>query len=177
MHAALLALVFLLGCATSSGHGSALPSPSPLANHTTTAEPTRGSEDDEIRLAVFRYLMGHNGSGEQTDVPFVCLEVYQGDKAHDPSLFIMKAMGGGQPSVVPGSSCESSTAGVFLKGRRAKGRGLVFRTEEMKIDGDKATVSGGYFAAGLSASGNVYTVERQRDGSWRVTSDKMVWIS
>jgi hypothetical protein len=63
-----------------------------------------------------------------------------------------------------------------LKGDHAKRRGLVFRTEEVQIDGAQATASGGYFEAGLSASGNIYTVERQRDGSWLMTSDKMQWI-
>jgi hypothetical protein len=38
-------------------------------------------------------------------------------------------------------------------------------------------VTGGYFEAGLSASGNTYTLGRQRDGSWLVTSDQMQWIS
>jgi hypothetical protein len=45
------------------------------------------------------------------------------------------------------------------------------------IDGDKATVTGGYHAAGLSASGNIDTVERQPDGRWKVTGDQMQWIS
>jgi len=31
--------------------------------------------------------------------------------------------------------------------------------------------------ADLSASGNVYTLERQRDGSWLVTVDRQVWVS
>ena len=53
----------------------------------------------------------------------------------------------------------------------------MFRTERVEIEGDKATVTGGYYEAGLSASGNVYSVERQRDGSWRVTEDQMPWIS
>jgi hypothetical protein len=89
----------------------------------------------------------------------------------------MAAMRGTTPRVVPGTACEQSGDGVFLKGHQARGRGLVFRTAKVTIDGDRATVEGGYFEAGLSASGNVYTVERQRDGGWRVTKDQMTWIS
>jgi hypothetical protein len=37
-------------------------------------------------------------------------------------------------------------------------------------------VSGGYYEAGLSASGSIYRVERHGDG-WRVTADEMEWIS
>ena len=43
-------------------------------------------------------------------------------------------------------------------------------------DKDHATVNGGYFEAGLSASGNVYTVERLK-GVWTVVKDEMTWIS
>ena len=141
------------------------------------APPAASSEEDAVRVAVFRYLLGHNASSGQTHVPFVCLEVDRADAAHDPSSFVMAAMRGAVPRVVPGAACEQSSDGVFLKGDHARGRGLVFRTGAVTIDGDRATVDGGYFEGGLSASGNVYTVERQRDGSWRVTKDQMRWIS
>ena len=142
-------------------------------------QPARGSDEDEVRLAVYRYLVDHNASGAQDGAPFVCLEINQNDQVRDPSPFIITAMRKrkGRPWVVPVSACEHSSKGVFLKNDHAKGRGLVFRTEDVKIDGDKATVTGGYFAAGLSASGNIYTLERQRDGSWLVTADQMEWIS
>jgi hypothetical protein len=178
MHTVLLAAVFVCGCSASSAQRPAPSSTSPLENRAAAApQPAGGNDEDAIRLAVFRYLVDHNASGGQTGVPFVCLEINQHDQARDPSPFIMTAMSKSRPRAVPGSACESSASGVFLKGDHAKGRGLVFRTEEVKIDGDKATVTGGYFEAGLSASGNIYTVERQRDGSWLVTSDQMQWIS
>jgi hypothetical protein len=176
MHTVLLAALCLAGCAASSA-----PPAAPLSGRAPVdpraAQPQAASVDDAVRLAVFRYQMGHNASGAQAGAPFVCLEVHQGEEARDPSPFIMTALSGGGTQVVPGSACEHSSQGVFLKGNAAKGRGLVFRTEKVKIDGDKATVSGGYFEAGLSASGNVYTVERQSDGSWLVTKDEMQWIS
>ena len=178
MHIILLAAVFVCACSASSSQRLAPSSTSPLENHAAASpRPAGGNDEDAVRLAVFRYLVGHNASGGQTGVPFVCLEVYQHDQAHDPSPFIMAAMRGSRPRAVPGSACESSTSGVFLKGDHAKGRGLVFRTQEVQIDGDKATVTGGYYEGNLSASGNTYTVERQPDGRWKVTGDQMQWIS
>jgi hypothetical protein len=178
MHNVLLAAVFVCGCSASSAQRPAPSSTTPLENHAAPApQPAGGNEEDAIRLAVFRYLVSHNASAAQTGAPFVCLEIDQRDQARDPSPFIMTAMRGSRPRAVPGSACESSASGVFLKGDHAKGRGLVLRTEEVRIEGDKATVTGGYFEAGLSASGNTYTLERQRDGSWLVTSDQMQWIS
>jgi hypothetical protein len=172
MHTRLLtAVLAVLVCGCSAP-------PSRLENRAAAApQPARGSDEDEVRLAVYRYLVDHNASGMQTGAPFVCLEIYQNDQARDPSPFIITAMSKGRPRAVPVSACESSSGGVFLKGDRAKGRGLVFRTSDVKIDGDKATVTGGYFEGGLSASGNIYTLERQRDGGWLVTSDEMQWIS
>jgi hypothetical protein len=74
-----------------------------------------------------------------------------------------------------GSACTQSGNGVFEK--TTNGRGLVFRIDSVKlVDKDHATVNGGYFEAGLSASGNVYTLERQK-GAWVVTKDEMTWIS
>ena len=178
MHSFLLAAVIVCGCSASGSQRGAPSSTPALENRAAAApQPAGGTEEDAIRLAVYRYLVGHNASAGQTGVPFVCLEINQHDQARDPSPYIMKAMGGSRPRAVPGSACESSGSGVFLKGDHAKGRGLVLRTEDVKIDGDKATVTGGYFEAGLSASGNTYTLERQRDGSWLVTSDQMQWIS
>jgi len=172
----LLAALCLAGCAAS---GAPHPAP-PLQNVAPPAAaqtPARGSDADEVRLAVFRYLVGHNASAAQAGVSFVCLEIRQGRQARDPSPFIMAAMSGLAMRAVPGSACESSADGVFLKSDSAKARGLVFRTEQVEIDGNKATVTGGYFEAGLSASGNIYTLARQHDGSWLVTDDKMQWIS
>jgi hypothetical protein len=160
---AVLTAVVACGCSGSSAQRPAPSSPSPLENRAAAApQPARGSDEDEVRLAVYRYLVDHNASGAQTGAPFVCLEINENDQARDPSPFIITAMSKRRPRAVPVSACESSTEGVFLKGDRAKGRGLVFRTEDVKIDGDKATVTGGYFEAGLSASGNIYTLERHQ---------------
>jgi hypothetical protein len=173
-----LAAAFVHGCSAPNAQRQAPPPRSPLANRAAaTPQPARASDEEEIRLAVYRYLVGHNASGAQARAPFVCLEINQDDQSRDPSPFILTAMSESRPRAVPVSACESGQDGVFLKSDHAAGRGLVLRTEKVKIDGGKATVTGGYFEAGLSASGDVYTLERQRDGSWVVTSDEMQWIS
>jgi hypothetical protein len=172
MRTVLLATLSVLGCAASSVQ----PAP-PLTNRAVAARPPAGSSDDEIRLAVFRYLLDHNASAAQRNVAFVCLTVYDGDQRRDPSPFIMTAMSSGAPRAVLGSACENTPHGVFLKDDHAQGRGLSFHIEQVEIDGDKATVTGGYYEGNLSASGNVYTVERQPDGRWKVTGNQMQWIS
>lgn len=182
MPVAFLSTLVAARCAAPQTAAPQATAPQTTAPQTTAvtrapAPATAGREDDAVRLAVFRYLLDHNASSGQSHVPFACLEVYQGDLVQDPSPFVMAAMRGTTPRVVPGTACEQSSDGVFLKGDHARRRGLVFRTAEMTIDGDRAIVEGGYFEGGLSASGNVYTVERQRDGSWRVTKDRMKWIS
>ena len=172
MRTLVLAALFL-GCAASCAQR---PAP-PLANRAVAARPPAGSsEQDAVRLAVFRYLVDHNASGRRHGVPFICLEA-DGSGHGDPSPFILAAMNERTPRAVPGSACESSVDGVFLKDDHAQGPGLIFHIEQVTIDGDRATVTGGYYAAGLSASGNIYTVERQRDGSWTVTGDQLQWIS
>jgi hypothetical protein len=185
MHTVILAALFLAGCAASNAQRSGAPAPPPAVNAPVAAQsPVSGSDDDAVRLAVFRYLH-HNTSDEAAPWPFVCLEISQGDRlsglegqVRDPSRFIMAAMSGLRPPAVPASACEvDPPRGVFLKDDRAKGYGVIFFTEEVKIDGDKATVTGGYYEANLSAGGGVYTVERQSDGSWQVTHSEQRWES
>jgi hypothetical protein len=140
--------------------------------------PAGGSDEDAVRLTVFRHQVD-DASAWHRSVPFVCLEVDQGGQTRDPSPFIMAAMRGLRPPAVPVSSCEVAARGrgVFLKDDHAKGRGVIFRTEEVKIDDEKATVTGGYYEANLSASGDIFTVERQSDSSWRVTDVKQQWVA
>ena len=173
MRTAVLAALSVLGCAASSVQQ---PAP-PLANRAVETRPPVGGSEDEVRLAVFRYMLDHNASAVKRNAAFVCLTVYDADQRRDPSPFIMTAMSSGTPRGVPGSACENTPHGVFLKNDHAPGRGLSFRIEEVHIDGDKATVTGGYYEANLSASGNVYTAERQPDGHWQVTGNQMQWIS
>lgn len=181
MRTVLLPALLLAACSASSAQRPASPPPRLAGDPPAAVEsPAVGGEDDAVRLAVFRHLVSHyahHAPAEQARVPFVCLQIYHGSHARDPSPFIMAAMSKEPLRIVPGSACVSRVDGVFLKGDHARGRGIVLRTAEVKIDGDKAMVSGGHYEDGLSASGRVFTVERQSDGSWQVTTTQMQWIS
>lgn len=184
MHTVILAALFLAGCAASNAQRPASPAPPTAANAPVAAQPpVSGSDDDRVRLAVFRDLH-HNTGQEAAPWPFACLEISQDDgpsglegHGRDPSRFIMAAMSGLRPLAVPISACEIHRARVFLKDDRAKGYGVIFFTGAVKIDGDKATVTAGYYEALLSGGGSVYTVERQSDGSWQVTHSESQWES
>jgi len=55
--------------------------------------------------------------------------------------------------------------------------GLIFTIDSVRCaDTSRCEVEGGYYEAGLSASGNTYFLEK-RDGKWVVVRDTMHWIS
>ena len=54
-------------------------------------------------------------------------------------------------------------------------QGLIFNVTRIQWKSD-TEVEGGYYEAGLSASGNTYTLKKDK-GKWQVTKDKMDWIS
>src|SRR5215813_7032364 len=54
---------------------------------------------------------------------------------------------------------------------------IAFRATSVKWISDiEVEVDGGYYEAGLSASGNTYIVTKQK-GKWVVSSDRMNWIA
>ena len=56
-------------------------------------------------------------------------------------------------------------------------KGLIFRVDTIQHpSADTALVEGGYFEAGLSASGNLYELVKEGD-RWVVKQDTMRWIS
>jgi hypothetical protein len=137
--------------------------------------------DDELRAAVFRHQMGNNASGQQNEVQVFCLAV-EGER--DPSAALLArfartvaSAGTAGARVVAASACDASGAGVHAKDDGASG--IVLRIEQITVDendAEHALVEGGYYEAGLSASGNTYEL-RRTDGQWRVVGDVMHWIS
>lgn len=151
-----------------------------------TAPPVERSLDD-IREAVFRYQFLHNASGQQQSAGVYFIGLYVMDAVYptgaaspqsyyvDPSINLLAKFAGNVPPVKKSSDCTYSVQGVFDISTGV--RGLLFRIESIReIDANKVEVTGGYFEAGLSASGNVYTVARINDG-WTVIKDVMLWIS
>ena len=130
------------------------------ASRVTIDPPTPASMEFDICEAVFRHQFLHNASAAQQGAAAYFLSI----RDRDPSPEFLDRFAGNEPPVRPGSGFEI-------------GKGLRFRVDtiEWRDDGS-VKVTGGYFEAGLSSSGNVYTVEPDGDG-WEVTADEMEWIS
>lgn len=136
---------------------------------------------DEIREAVFRYQFLHNASGQQQNAGAYFIGLYvpddylHGTHYVDPTDNLLARFAGNVPPVKKSSECTYSVQGVF--DIRTGARGLLFRIESIReIDPNQVEATGGYFEAGLSASGNVYTVTRTND-RWTVVKDRLIWIS
>jgi hypothetical protein len=145
----------------------------------STSPVDRASEELDILEAVFRYQFDHNASGDLTpDRIFLSLsEGKEGDAPKDPPPALLARFKGHTPPVEPESAADPDMAlGVHRRGEERE-RGILFRLTSIRwIDKDTVEVDGGYFQAGLSASGNTYRVEREQR-AWVVVSDAMHWIS
>jgi hypothetical protein len=132
-----------------------------------------GVDADDVREAVFRHMFGSNASGQGTSAGVYCIEV---EGQADPTTGFLARMKDVRPIVKGASQCDASAEhGVIDRSTHA--HGLIFRIETVKFkDGHHATATGGYYEAGLSASGNVYTLELRKT-KWVVTKDQMMWIS
>jgi hypothetical protein len=135
-------------------------------------EQSRSAVEDDVREAVFRYQFKHNASGAQQNVDYYFLDL--GPEGPIPEF--MARFEAHSPEVLPVSEATASPAkGVSHKDDG--GHGLIFKVGEIQwIDKNTVDVEGGYYEAGLSASGNIYRVER-KSGKWIVTKDTMHWIS
>lgn len=131
--------------------------------------------DDDVREAVFRHLFDHNASGQQNAAKVFCLQI---EGKRDPPPELLRRFEGNRPPVKKASLCS------FNPGHGRGGvedetgaKGLIFRIDSIDHPTeDTATVEGGYFEAGLSASGNIYELVREGD-RWIVKQDTMKWIS
>jgi hypothetical protein len=179
-----LALVLLLSPSAALACASAIPPPI-LEPPRVTAPPTMVPPDlaprievageDDIREAVFRHLFDHNASGLQKAAKVFCLQI-EGNQ--DPSPELLRRFDGYAPRVKKASLCTFKprhlTGGVVDE---TGAPALIFRVDTIQHPGENAaTVEGGYFEAGLSASGNVYELVREGN-RWIVKKDTMKWIS
>jgi hypothetical protein len=146
------------------------PPPAPPARSPNTSA-TR--DPDAVREAAFRYMFGKNASGQQQTSGVYCLEVENGA---DPSAAFLARFRNVAPHVTRASACDASPDKGVVEKSSGK-RGLMFRVDTIIwLDDDHVEVGGGYYEAGLSASGNTYYLER-KNGAWHVTKDVMHWIS
>ena len=164
---ALILTVLLIGSLSIPGSQSAASrSEGPQTKSTLTP-----ADEDDIREAVFRYQFTHNASGQQQNAKAYFLSV---GKDKDPSDDFMARFKDHKPPVKK----RSQATGQFeVIDKKTGERGLIFIASTInQLDDDKVLVDGGYYEAGLSASGNTYTVER-KNHKWVVTKDQMRWIS
>jgi hypothetical protein len=133
------------------------------------------ADEDDLREAVFRHQFDHNASGQQRAAKVLCLQI---EGKRDPSSALLRRFEGNEPLVKKASLCtfkQGSARGGVQDETGA--RGLIFRIDSIRRTGpDTAVVEGGYFEAGLSASGNVYELAKEGE-RWVVKKDTMQWIS
>ena len=138
------------------------------------ADNARENQTDDIREAVFRWQFDHNASGQNKKAQVYFLGI--GDRGGDPTDEFMKRFADHKPPVRKVSAC-SADAGKGVRDKKTGETGLIFRVTKIEWKSDtEVRVKGGYYEAGLSASGNTYTVKKE-NGKWKVTKDKMDWIS
>lgn len=137
------------------------------------AAPHDEKEVSEVRVAAFRYMFKHNASAGQQTVSAYCIGI--GD--NDPPAEFLARLRDVRPTVKPLSACSASASAGVIDKSTGK-RGLMFRVDEeiRWVNADHAEIDGGYYEAGLSASGNTYFAQR-KNGHWVVLKDVMHWIS
>lgn len=139
----------------------------------TTQPSARPADQFDVLEAVFRHQFDKNASGQQRNVEYFFLSL---DHGADPPAALLARFKNERPRVLPVSMAGPSH-GSGVKHKEDGKSGLIFNITRIAwLDANTAEVEGGYYEAGLSASGNTYRVER-RDGKWVVTGDKMNWIS
>lgn len=146
---------------TSNGQPAGSEQPvQPAPPETSNKATDRSAELDDVFEALFRHQFKHNASAMQQNAPAYFLSI----KDKDPSPEFLKRFAGHKPPVKNGTEFEI-------------GKGLKFRIESWKWKSDdELELTGGYYEAGLSASGNRFTMVR-KNGKWIVEKDQMEWIS
>ena len=144
-----------------------------LVTGCTPTGTARLHEEDDIREAVFRYQFERNASGQQKRAAVYCLSIGENT---DPSDEFSKRFVEFEPPVRKISECSVGRFDGVVDKRTHK-LGLVFRVGKINwISATEVGASGGYYEGGLSSSGNTYSLSK-RLFKWRVTEDKMNWIS
>ncbi|MFT3788752.1 MAG: hypothetical protein QM770_21715 [Tepidisphaeraceae bacterium] len=163
----------LLGCEGSRSAQPATTWTPPTRQPVSSTQPAaQGPEYLNVLEAVFRFQFDHNASGARRKVDYFFLTL---DRS-DPPADLLARFKDDAPRVLPASLAKAS-AGEGVKHKDLGGQGLIFNITSIAwLDANTADVQGGYYEAGLSASGNTYRVER-RGGKWVVTHNKMHWIS
>ncbi|HEX8139676.1 MAG TPA: hypothetical protein VF544_19100 [Pyrinomonadaceae bacterium] len=138
-----------------------------------SASDLTAEEIDDIREAVFRYQFEHNASAQQRKAKVYFLSLGKGKAPSD--LFMLRFK-----DHKPPVKAAPLLASMKINGARGRGtvvNGLIFYVTEIEpVDEDEVEVTGGYYEADLSSSGNRYRVKR-KGSRWVVIEDRLLYIS
>jgi hypothetical protein len=133
---------------------------------------------DDIREAVYRYLLSHNVEDflEGDWVFFLALDKEGDWKSPGPEF--MKRFIDHKPPVraVSEALIHKGNSGRVTDKWTGQNGIVLFIGQLQWVDRNMARVEGGYYVQNLFASGNYYYVEL-KDGAWVVTKEAMHWIS
>lgn len=179
VHLALGALFVLLpactGHAAPQSSGSSEP-PSEPGDSTYASDASAEDAAWDVREAVFRHQFEDNASGQQQSVAYYFLALGNPTEREDPPPEFLKRFEGHTPKVVPVSQSTAADNSAVIHQDDGK-RGLIFQITNLQwIDETTAEVQGGYYEGNVSASGNLYRVEKRGD-EWVVTDDRVMWMS
>lgn len=140
---------------------------------------TQTGIDPDIAEATFRYQFTHNESGQQSNTHVYCIGFERKPALggwEDPPPSLVSRFGDLSPPVKAASECSASSE-HGVKDRETGESGLIFGISVIQCTSDtQCMVDGGYYEAGLSASGDTYYLEKT-GGKWVVVKDEMHWIS
>ncbi len=138
-----------------------------------------GSADDGLAIeeAAIRYQFDHNRSGQRDKAQVFCLVKRVGDEVRsDPVPTLMQRFAADRRLIRPRSQCEIKSDSTVAD--HATGvQGLVISIGAINwLSKSEATISGGYYEASESGSGNLYHLHKV-DGKWLVFKDELMSIS
>jgi hypothetical protein len=133
------------------------------------------------REAVFRYQLTHNEFVGKDVVDTFCVEITKASDTFassrsDPPQEMVERLNDGRHKVRKGSDCDYNKGNGVVE-KDSNNPALVLRAGEISWkSGTRVAITGGFYYASESGSGNVYYLEK-RDGKWFVIKDKLIWIS
>jgi len=135
---------------------------------------SKAEEQLRIQQTVLRYQFEHNAAANKYDI--FCIAMSEGRTNSDAPTTLIRDLNDASHKVVKHSDCNANMDNGVTE--RISGKpALMLNVGKVKwLAKDEAVVEGGYYEAGLSASGNTYHLKKVA-GVWRVVQDQMNWIS
>lgn len=139
-------------------------------------KPPRNDAEEELQIqrAVLRYQFEHNAAvGKYT---IFCIAITDDKKSVDAPATLIASLNDARHKVLGASACDGNDGNGVTE--HASGKpALMLNVGAVTWEADdEAVVNGGYFEAGLSASGNTYQLKKIA-GQWQVVKDEMNWIA